>query len=237
MQLLLSILFTSCFFVVTTVYGVIQLCIGVWLPFSGRWAIARSWAWLNLSLLKWICGLDFVVEGQEHISKEPQVAMWKHSSTWETIAQAWVFPMQNWVFKRELFLIPVVGWALRLMQPIAIDRNAGSNALRQVVLQGKERLKQGRWIVIFPEGTRMPAGETRRYGLSGAVLATDAGCKIIPVAHTAGYFWPRRGWLKKRGTIRVMIGAPIETAGRKPREINEEVQNWIEARVAEAAPR
>jgi 1-acyl-sn-glycerol-3-phosphate acyltransferase len=234
MQLLLSILFTTLFFVITTAYAVIQLCIGIWLPFSGRWAIARSWAWLNLWLLKWICGLDFVVEGQENIPAEPQIAMWKHSSTWETIAQAWVFPMQNWVFKRELLLIPIVGWALRLLQPIAIDRNAGGNALRQVVTQGKQRLEQGRWIVIFPEGTRMPAGETRRYGLSGAVLASETGRKVIPVAHTAGFFWPRRGWLKKRGTIRVIIGPAIEAAGREPREINEQVQQWIEARLAEA---
>lgn len=237
MQFLRSIIFTTAFFIITTVYGVIELCIGVWLPYNGRWAIARSWAWLNLTLLKVICNLDFEVEGAENIPAEPSIGMWKHSSTWETIAQAWVLPKQVWVFKRELLLIPVVGWALRLMRPIAINRAGGGNALRQVVAQGKERLASGCWIVIFPEGTRMKVGETRRYGLSGAVLATETGCKIIPIAHTAGYFWPRRGWLKKPGTIRVVIGKPVDTHGREPQDINNEIQSWMERTVSENAPK
>jgi 1-acyl-sn-glycerol-3-phosphate acyltransferase len=237
LQLLRSIAFTACFFAVTTIYAVIVLCVGSLLPYSGRWAIARSWAWVNLSLLKIICNLGFIVEGADNIPEQPHIAMWKHSSAWETIAQAWVFPKQVWVFKRELFWIPVVGWALRLMRPIAINRAGGGNALRQVVAQGKQRLASGCWIVIFPEGTRMPVGETRRYGLSGAVLATETAKQIIPVAHTAGYFWPRRGWLKKPGTIRVVIGAPIDAQGRAPLDINNEIQAWMEKTVSENAPK
>jgi 1-acyl-sn-glycerol-3-phosphate acyltransferase len=206
------------------------------LPFKGRWAIARSWARLNLWFLKALCGLDFAVQGRENIPQGFHVAMWKHSSTWETIAQALVFPEQAWVLKRELLWIPVVGWALRLMQPIAIDRSAGSGAVRQVVAQGRQRLQQGRWVVIFPEGTRTGVGENRKYGISGALLAIEAGVSIVPVAHTAGYFWPRRGWLKKPGTIRVVIGKAIASQGRDARELTAEIQAWMETTIAANAP-
>ena len=95
--------------------------------------------------------------------------------------------------------------------------------------QGKQRLAEGRWVVVFPEGTRMPPGQTRRYGAGGAALASETGALVVPVAHNAGYFWPRRGWLKKPGTIRVVIGKPIVAAGRDAREINDEAQAFIEA--------
>ncbi|MGC3981225.1 MAG: lysophospholipid acyltransferase family protein [Steroidobacteraceae bacterium] len=236
MQLLRSILFTACFFISTTLYAVLVLAVAWALPFNGRWAIARSWAGLNLWLLKVLCNLDFVVEGRENIPDGCHVAMWKHASTWETIAQALVFPAQAWVLKHELMWIPVVGWALRLMQPIDINRAAGSAAVRQVITQGKARINSGRWVVIFPEGTRTGVGEVRKYGVSGALLATEANVCIVPVAHTAGYFWPRRGWVKKPGTIHVIVGKPITTAGREPRELNAEVQAWMEQTIAAHAP-
>jgi len=236
LQLLRSILFTTCFFISTALYAVLVLCSCWPLPFSARWAVAHSWATLNMWLLKVICNLDFVVEGREHIPAGAHVALWKHSSTWETIAQAVILPSQAWVLKRELFWIPIVGWALRLMKPIAINRAGGGNALRQVVTQGKERIASGCWVVIFPEGTRMKVGETRRYGLSAAVLACETSLKIVPIAHTAGYFWPRRGWLKKPGTIRVVIGKPVEPNGREPQVINNDIQAWMEKTVSENAP-
>lgn len=236
LQLLRSILFTTCFFVSTTLYAVLVLVVCWALPFSGRWRIARSWAALNLWLLKIICNLDFVVEGREHIPADNHVALWKHSSTWETIAQALIFPAQAWVLKRELLWIPIVGWALRLMRPIAINRSAGSAAVRQVISQGQARLDDGVWVVIFPEGTRAQVGEARKYGVSGAMLAIESRRKVVPVAHTAGYFWPRRGWLKKPGTIRVVIGAPIDTQGRETRELNAQVQSWMETTIAAIAP-
>ena len=143
-----------------------------------------------------------------------------------------MFPEQTWVIKRELMWVPVLGWVLKLLTPIALNRRAGSSAVQQVLEQGTRHLEHGLWVAIFPEGTRVPAGESRRYGLSGALLASAAGRPIVPVAHNAGDFWPRRGWLKKRGTIRVVIGPPIATAGREPREINDEAQRWIEGTVA-----
>jgi 1-acyl-sn-glycerol-3-phosphate acyltransferase len=135
------------------------------------------------------------------------------------------------VLKRELNWSPLVGWAIWRLRPIAINRKAGASAVNQVVDQGKRRLAAGYWILIFPEGTRVGAGETRKYGVSGALLASRAGCKVIPVAHNAGKYWPRRGWLKHPGVIRVAIGPPIDAAGRDPRDLNEEVRTWIEAKL------
>jgi 1-acyl-sn-glycerol-3-phosphate acyltransferase len=135
--------------------------------------------------------------------------------------------------------IPFVGWAMRRFKPIAINRKAGASAVNQVVEQGLQRLQEGLWVVVFPEGTRVPAGQTRKYGVSGALLASRAGCKVVPVAHNAGQFWPRRGWLKRSGTIRVVIGPPIDAAGRDPRWLNAQVRAWIEStvrRISEQAP-
>lgn len=232
MQLVRSLIFTLCFFLSTTVYAVVVLLL-CWLPHRHLWRLARSWASLNLRLLEKLCGLNFVVEGRENIPLGNHIAMWKHSSSWETVAQAYIFPPQAWVLKRELMWIPIVGWALHFMRPIAINRKAGHSAVNQVLAQGKERLDAGLWILIFPEGTRTAAGEQRKYGISGALLACQTGVSVIPVAHNAGEFWPRRGWIKRPGTIRVVIGPPIATLGRAPRDINTEVQNWIEARLAE----
>jgi 1-acyl-sn-glycerol-3-phosphate acyltransferase len=203
-----------------------------WLPGKSLYAVARSWSRSQLWVLKVVCGLTHTVEGAEHIVPGAHVSMWKHSSAWETIAQAEIFPPQSWVLKRELMWIPLVGWALHFLRPIAINRKAGTAAVNQVVEQGRQRLAEGFWILVFPEGTRVAAGETRKYGVSGALLASKVGCKIVPVAHNAGDFWPRRGWLKRPGTIRVAIGPPIDAAGRDPRALNDEVRAWIERKLA-----
>jgi 1-acyl-sn-glycerol-3-phosphate acyltransferase len=233
-QLLRSLLYTTCLFVGTMLYAVIVLALA-WLPGKQLYGVARSWSQVQLWLLKVICGLSYSVEGQENIVPGAHISMWKHSSAWETIAQAAIFPPQSWVLKRELMWIPLVGWALHFLRPIAINRKAGASAVNQVLDQGTRRLREGFWILFFPEGTRVAVGETRKYGVSGALLASKAGCKIIPVAHDAGRFWPRRGWLKKPGTIRVAIGPPIDAAGRNPRELNDQVRDWIEGKIASMA--
>jgi 1-acyl-sn-glycerol-3-phosphate acyltransferase len=189
-------------------------------------------------LAKVLCGLDWVVEGSENIPKDgAHISMWKHTSTWETMAQMVVMPPQAWVLKREILWIPLVGWATWMLKCIAIDRGAGHRAVNQVLDQGRDRLAAGIWVLIFPEGTRMAPGETRKYGMSGALLASQSGTKIVPVAHNAGDFWPRRGLLKKPGLIRVVIGPPVEAAGREPRELNAEVQRWIESTMEELRSR
>lgn len=227
MQLLRSSLFTIGLFVSTTLYAVLVLCIG-WIPGVKLYAIARSWAGGNLWRLEKLCGLTYTVEGLENVPAGAHVSMWKHSSAWETIAQVCILPPQAWVLKRELMWIPLVGWAVRYLKPIAINRKAGASAVNQVVEEGKRRLAEGMWVLIFPEGTRMPPDQTRKYGVSGALLAARAGCQVLPIAHDAGFYWPRRGWMKHPGQIRVVIGPPIDAAGRDPRELNDEVRGWMD---------
>lgn len=223
-----SLLFTTLLFADSLLWGAVIVLFG-WLPFRHRYRLARGWAGSNLWLAKVLCGLDWVVEGRENIPRTgAHITMWKHTSTWETMAQTIVFPPQAWVYKREILWIPLVGWATWLMHGIAIDRGAGHRAVNQILDQGAARLTAGMWILIFPEGTRVAPGEVRKYGLSGALLASQTGAKLVPVAHNAGHFWPRRGLLKKPGLIRVVIGPAIAAAGRDPRELNDEVQRWIE---------
>lgn len=229
MQFIASLVFTSFFLLFTFLYAVFFVIVSLFLPFRARFALARGWARVVLGALKAICRLDYRVEGMENLPAEPSIALVKHSSSWETIAQALLLPPQAWVLKRELTWIPFVGWGIRQLRAIAIDRSAGGAAVRQMIEQGRERLASGMWIVVFPEGTRIAPGETRRYGVGGAAIASETGALVVPVAHNAGYFWPRRGLIKKPGTIRVVIGRPIVTKGRDAREINEEAQRFIEA--------
>ena len=232
MQWLRSLAFTTFLFLSTFVYAFVVVALG-WLPYERRYGVARQWARLQLGAARVLCGLDYVVEGREHIPATGHVSMWRHSSAWETIAQMVIFPPQAWVLKHEILWIPVIGWATKLMEPIAINRGAGHIAVRDVLNQGRERLAAGRGVLIFPEGTRVAPGQTGKFGISGALLATSAGCPIVPVAHDAGRYWGRRGLLKRRGTIRVVIGPPIEPAGRDARELTELVRTWIAAKVAE----
>ncbi|HEV7631907.1 MAG TPA: lysophospholipid acyltransferase family protein [Steroidobacteraceae bacterium] len=229
MQLLRSLFFTSFFLFFTFLYAIFFVIACLVLPYRARFALARAWGIVLLAVLRLTCRLDYRVEGRENLPAGCHVALMKHSSSWETFAQAVILPPQAWVLKRELTWIPFVGWGLRQLRAIAIDRGAGGVAVRQMIEQGRKRLADGMWIVVFPEGTRMPPGDTRRYGVGGAAIAAETGCLIVPVAHNSGYYWPRRGWLKKPGTIRVVIGKPIVAQGRDPREINEEAQRFIEA--------
>ncbi|HVO00241.1 MAG TPA: lysophospholipid acyltransferase family protein [Steroidobacteraceae bacterium] len=229
MQWLASLVFTIFLFAWTGAYAVMFVIVGPLMPFRMRFVMARAWGGALLAVLRLVCRLDYRVEGAENLPRGNHIALIKHSSAWETFAQVALVPPHVWVLKRELVWVPFLGWALKLMRAIAIDRGAGHNAVQSVLQQGRQRLAEGEWIVIFPEGTRMPPGQTRRYGVSGALLARENERLIVPIAHDAGYYWPRRGLYKKRGTIRVVIGPPISAAGREPREVNEEAQAWIEA--------
>jgi 1-acyl-sn-glycerol-3-phosphate acyltransferase len=231
MQLIGSVVFTIFLFLWTFFYAIFFVIACLFLPFPRRFTLARFWGTVLLQMLKWTCRLDYRVEGLENLPPGAHVALWKHSSSWETIAMAVIFPRQVWVLKRELTWIPFVGWGIRQMHAIAIDRKSGSSAVSQVIEQGSARLREGSWVIIFPEGTRMPHGQTRKYGGSGALLAREAGRLIVPVAHDSGAFWPRRGLLKKPGTIRVAIGPAIMAVGREVREINDDAQRWIEGTI------
>jgi 1-acyl-sn-glycerol-3-phosphate acyltransferase len=202
-------------------------------PFTIRSAIARNWGKSMLWVGRIVCGLDYEIEGRENIPAVPCVIMIKHTTVFETYTQLAIFPPQTWVVKRELQWIPLFGWGLAAMRPIAINRSAGHQAVTQVIEQGRKLLADGIWITIFPEGTRMSAGQTKKYGVSGAALARDVQCPILPVAHNAGDLWPRRGLKKKPGLIRFCIGPPIEPSDRRPKETNLIVQDWIETKMKE----
>jgi 1-acyl-sn-glycerol-3-phosphate acyltransferase len=226
-----SLVFTAFFFLFTFFYAIFFVIACCFLPFPRRFTLARFWANALLTVLRWTCRLDYVIEGRENLPPGNHIALWKHSSSWETIAMAVVFPRQVWVLKRELLWIPFVGWGIRQLHAIAINRKTGGSAVSQVVEQGKQRLAEGDWVMVFPEGTRMPPGQTRKYGVSGTLLAREAGHLVVPVAHNAGHYWPRRGLFKKSGTVRVVIGPPIDPKGADPREVNERAQRWIEAKI------
>lgn len=232
MAVIRSALFTSLVFLSTAVFGVIVMAARLF-GYRAAFRVVVVWARLVIWMGRLLCGLSYSVVGLENLPADSAVVLMKHSSAYETIVQILLFPPQIWVLKRELLLVPFFGWGLAASQPIAVNRKAGRNAVNHVIRVGKKRLAEGRWVVIFPEGTRVPAGQTRRYGVSGVLLAQAAGKLIVPCAHNAGDFWPRRGLLKRTGTVRFAIGPPIDPSGREPRDVNDEVQAWIEAKVAE----
>lgn len=203
-------------------------------PVSVRYGIASGWAKGTVLLLKWICGVKYEVEGMENLPAEgAAIVMAKHQSTWETLFLQKLLPPQLWVVKRELLKVPIFGWGLALCEPIAIDRSAGKKAINQLVEQGKQKLAQGRWIIIFPEGTRVSPGEKDSYKPGGAILASKVDYPVVPVAHNAGEFWPKHSLIKWPGTIKICIGPPIPAYGRKADEIMQDVRGWIESKMDE----
>lgn len=222
-----SLLFMLGMVVFTPVYAVIAI-LTFPLPAMLRYRIISGWAHITLWWLRLSCGIRHRVSGIEHIPATPTIILAKHQSAWETIAFQLIFPPQVWVLKRELLWIPFFGWGLAMTSPIAINRSSGREALKQLVAQGRDRLQQGFWVVVFPEGTRIAPGEKGKYHIGGAWLATHTQTTVIPVAHNAGEFWGKNSFLKKPGVIDVRIGPAIETAGLKPEELNRRVEAWIE---------
>ena len=201
------------------------------LPFKLRYAFVSHWAAFNIWWLKVTCGLTHSVEGLENIPGSPAIIMCKHQSAWETFVLQQIFPAQAWILKRELLWIPIYGLGLATLQPIAIDRGSAVKSLRQIVKQGCERLAQGIWVVIFPEGLRVAPGERTKYLPGGGLLAEKSGFPIVPIAHNSGYFWPCNSLIKKPGTINMIIGPLIETEGKSANDITAEVEEWIESTI------
>jgi 1-acyl-sn-glycerol-3-phosphate acyltransferase len=197
-------------------------------PLLWRYRVIVTWTRFNMWWLKCSCGLDYRVVGVEHLPEGPAIVLCKHQSTWETFALTRILPPQVWVLKRELLRIPFFGWALAMLEPIAIDRRLGRQVVPKILEQGAKRLAEGRWVVVFPEGTRVAPGQKGRYGIGGALLAEHTGYPVVPIAHNAGEFWPRHAFVKRAGTIRVVIGPVIDPRGLSAREINARVEAWIE---------
>jgi len=225
--LLRSALFAAALLLVTPPYALLALATAP-LPRMARYRIISGWSRCVIFLSWIILGIRWRVEGRENLPRGPAVILSKHQSAWETLAFQHIFPPQVHVLKRELLWLPFFGWGLALMSPIAIDRRRGHSALRFMAKRGKQRLAQGFWVVVFPEGTRVAPGESRDYQIGGAWLAAASGAPVVPVAHNAGRCWPRNAFLKRPGTVVVRIGPPIEPGSRKPQEINALARAWIE---------
>lgn len=226
---------SALFMVIMTVSTLIYAPLAVLtfpLPFHRRYGFISRWALFNLFMLERLCGLRFTVEGIENIPAQSAIIFCKHQSAWETLALQKIFPPQVWILKRELLWVPFFGWGLAMLEPIAIDRKAGRKAVMQLLEQGAKRLQNGRWVVVFPEGTRVAPGARRRYGIGGALLAEKTGHLIVPVAHNAGEYWPRRGFIKRPGTIRLVIGPAIDPHGLAAEQINQQAADWIETTMA-----
>ena len=227
MTVLRSLLFVLGLCIVTPPYAVFSL---LTFPFDRmtRYWLISGWSRAVIFMARTILGIRWRVEGRENLPSRPSVILAKHQSAWETMAFQIIFPPQVLVLKRELLWIPFFGWGLALMSPIPIDRGRGMAALRAMARRGRQRLAQGFWVVVFPEGTRVAPGKTRDYQPGGAWLAAAAGAPVVPVAHNAGLLWPRYAFIKRAGTVTVRIGPPIDTANRDPKTINELAKTWIE---------
>ncbi len=235
MNLARSSLFALALLVITPPYALLALATFP-LPRLVRYRVISGWSRLVVALAKAIVGIRWRVEGSENLPAGPAVILAKHQSAWETMAFQVIFPPQVHVLKRELLWIPFFGWGLALMSPIAINRARGVAALRSIARRGRERLRQGFWVVVFPEGTRVAPGERRDYQLGGAWLAAASGAPVVPVAHNAGLVWPRNAFLKRPGTVTVRIGPTIEAANLDPKTINALAEKWIEEQQQSLCP-
>lgn len=213
----------------TFLIGPVILC--CWpLPFKFRYRVAGLWVRFNLWWLSVSCGIRYEVEGQEHIPPgRSGLIFCKHQSAFETLVLQVLFPPVVFILKQELLRLPVWGWAMATLKPIPINRRLKSKALKQILGAGVSRIREGLWVVLFPEGTRVPPGRRGHYGSSGGMLAARAGCPLIPVAHNAGTFWPRNGFLKSPGVIRIVIGPALDGHALSATELNAAAESWIES--------
>ena len=230
-----SVLFFVLAVVNTIFFGifVLPLC---FIRFEWGYDTAKGWGMVTLWLARRVCGIDYTVRGAENIPAFPCVFMAKHQSAWETVYILSTIPRAVWIIKRELQWLPVIGWVLFALKSIAIDRKSGKRAVDQIIEQGRDRLAQGLWISIFPEGTRIAPGKRGRYGIGGAWLAAKTGTPILPLAHNAGECWRRYAFLKYPGRVTVSFGPPIPTAGREPSDVIADVENWIETEMLTLPP-
>jgi 1-acyl-sn-glycerol-3-phosphate acyltransferase len=198
---------------------------------TARWNVVVIWA------ARVICGIDYQVRGMENLPDAPAVVLSKHQSAWETIFYILIMPRPLvYVFKKALTYIPFFGWGIALLRMIPIDRSKGSDAMKQVVETGRQRLADGQWIMMFPEGTRSPVGGQMKYKIGGPRLAVDTQTLVVPVAMNSGEFWPKNSFLKRPGVITVSIGKPISPAGKTAIQLLQEVENWIESEMRAISP-
>lgn len=219
--------------VIVTLYHSMAYIVGAFLPYRKRYVIAQQWGRNNIRVARWFAGIKLKMEGLEQVPDEPVILFAKHQSSYEIMALMGYTRPASWVAKREILKIPIFGWAFGRSKPITIDRSAGKAAVEQLVSQGDTALREGRSVLIFPEGTRTAPGSKPNYRIGGAILAERTGYPILPVAHNAGEYWSRRSFIKWPGTVTLCFGPLIETKGKKADQIRNEVQEWIESKVEE----
>ncbi|WP_263143654.1 lysophospholipid acyltransferase family protein [Pseudomonas sp. RIT-PI-AD] len=211
---------------------ILSVFVAPFLPFRARYRfVIQNWCRSAVWLARVVVGIRYDIQGLEHLPARPCVILAKHQSTWETFFLSGLFEPLSQVVKRELLFVPFFGWAMAMLRPIAIDRANPKAALKQLAKQGNECLAKGAWVLVFPEGTRVPMGKIGKFSRGGAALAVNAGVPVLPIAHDAGRFWPKEGWAKYPGTIRVVIGPAMQAEGQGPRaiaELNDRAFRWIE---------
>jgi len=209
------------------IFGIPFALITPLMNYRNRVKVMSIWPRTGQGLLALTCGITFRVEGKENLPKTPYVLISNHQSTWETLTLFYIFAPITAVLKKELTFIPLFGWLLYLTRPIVIDRKRRQNALKEILRQGQALIADGISVVIFPEGTRVPVNEDRSHFPGGAMLACKAGVPVVPIAHNAGQHWPAHRLDKIPGEITIKIGSAIDTEGRSPKELNQQVENWI----------
>ncbi len=207
------------------------------LPYNRRYWVVSRWNVFMIWCAKVICGIQYRIKGAENFPDAPAIVLSKHQSAWETIFLLSNLPRPLvYVFKKEILYIPFFGWGMAALRMIPIDRSQGKNAFKHVVAHGKRRLADGQWIIMFPEGTRIPVGERGKYKSGGTRLAIETGAVVVPIAHNSGECWPKRSFLKRPGLVTVSIGKPISPDGKTPDEMMQEVENWIESEMRVISP-
>ena len=205
----------------------------------GLYRLAVFWLRLAVQGAKFIMGIRYQIVGMEHLPTQDQacVLLVKHQSTYETFLMPVIMPKDlAYVFKRELLYVPFFGWAIGLLDMVHIDRSQKAQSFQKVVQQGKALLEKGIWVIMFPEGTRIPRGQVGKYKSGGARLAIETGVPVVPIAVNSATCWPRRAWLKRPGTVTVSIGPAIASQGRQPDELMRQVQDWIEGEMRRIDP-
>jgi 1-acyl-sn-glycerol-3-phosphate acyltransferase len=220
---------------------------GIWMCVASLWRSGEQLYWMAARWLGWavhgarvICGVRWRVTGMENLPQgktAPAILLVKHQSTLETFLMPVLMPHPlAYVFKKELLYVPFFGWAMGRLDMIHIDRSQRAQAFNKVVEQGKKLLAQGIWVIMFPEGTRIPRGQKGVYKTGGTRLAVETGAPVIPVAVSSAKCWPRKAFVKHPGVVDVVIGKPIPSQGREPEELMREVEAWIEGEMHRLDP-
>ena len=220
-----TVLFKVLFVPVTILWTIFIVCLIV-LPFPLRLRLAFGWGYSTIWLARLVCGIRWEIHGLEQMPPGACVLLVNHQSTWETAFLPKLKMRQVWVLKRELMWLPFFGWALAVLHPIPINRKDGRRAMQKVIAQGRQRIEAGDSVILFPEVTRAPFDAPLPFKAGAARLAAALGVPAVPVAHNAGQFWPKRG-LMHAGTVQVVVGEPIDPAGKSVAEINAAAEQWV----------